>query len=256
MRLKNEENHTLHSSGCYYSSNRTVCIEKEKMKNSKKHFKNIIIGFLCCVIIISIYAICVNAHIVHSTKSRIISTDKLTSFTDADCILVLGCLVKPDGSPSNMLSDRLRRGTELYKTGAAQKILMSGDHGTKEYNEVQTMKDYAVDCGIPESDIFMDHAGFCTYDSIYRAKEVFGADKIIIVTQRYHLYRALYIAKSLGIDAVGVACDYNTYYGQTFREIREIIARNKDFIYTLFKPEPKYLGQYIPISTDGNITQD
>ena len=226
------------------------------MKNIKKLFKNIIIGFLCGILVIITYAICINAHIIHSTKDNIVYADKLSSFADADCILVLGCLVKPNGKPSDMLSDRLRCGVELYNKGAAPKILMSGDHGTEDYNEVQAMKNYATDRGIPSTDIFMDHAGFCTYDSIYRAKEIFGAKKIIIVTQRYHLYRALYIAESLGIDATGVACDYNTYSGQALREIREIIARNKDFIYTLFKPEPKHLGQYIPISTDGNITQD
>ncbi|MEE0841095.1 MAG: ElyC/SanA/YdcF family protein [Acutalibacteraceae bacterium] len=221
-----------------------------------KCLKKVIIILLCISIIIGIYDLLVNAYIVSSTKNQIISYDEYESVEDSDCIIVLGCLVKPNGKPSDMLSDRLRCGVELYDKGAASKILMSGDHGTENYNEVQAMKNYATDRGIPSTDIFMDHAGFCTYDSIYRAKEIFGAKKIIIVTQRYHLYRALYIAESLGIDATGVACDYNTYSGQALREIREIIARNKDFIYTLFKPEPKHLGQYIPISTDGNITQD
>jgi len=164
--------------------------------------------------------------------------------------------VRPSGKPSDMLADRLRRGVELYESGAAPKILMSGDHGQKEYNEVQTMKQYALDAGIESSDIFMDHAGFCTYDSIYRAKEIFGAKKIIIVSQEYHLHRALLIARKLGIEAVGVASDYHTYGGQTYRDIREIIARNKDFLYTIIKPKPKYLGEAIPISGDGNLTQD
>ncbi len=226
------------------------------MKKCNKVIRNITVGLLCCVLIIALYAICINAHIVHSVKAKIVTTEELATYSQADCILVLGCLVRPNGNPSDMLSDRIRRGVELYKSGAAKKLLMSGDHGTKEYNEVQTMKDCALKEGVPSEDIFMDHAGFCTYDSIYRAKEVFGAKKIIIVTQRYHLYRALYIAKSLGLEAVGVACDYNTYYGQTFREIREIIARNKDFLYTVFKPEPKYLGEAIPISQNGNLTQD
>jgi vancomycin permeability regulator SanA len=102
----------------------------------------------------------------------------------------------------------------------------------------------------------MDHAGFSTYESIYRAKEIFGAERVVIVTQRYHLHRALHIAEKFGIEAYGVAADLHTYYGQTSRDLREIIARNKDFLYTIIKPKPKYLGEAIPISGDGNLTQD
>lgn len=222
----------------------------------RKTVKRIIASFLCIILIIGIYALCVNAYVKKSTEDRIKTPEEALEITDADCIIVLGCLVKENGVPSDMLGDRLKRGVELYKNGAAPKILMSGDHGTKEYNEVQAMKDYAVSNGVPSEDIFMDHAGFCTYDSIYRAKEVFGAKKIVIVTQKYHLHRALLIAKSLGIEAYGVASDYHTYSGQSIREIREIIARNKDFLNTIFKPKPKYLGEAIPISGDGNLTQD
>lgn len=222
----------------------------------RKTVKRIIASFLCIILIIGIYALCVNAYVKKSTEDRIKTPEEALEITDADCIIVLGCLVKENGVPSDMLGDRLKRGVELYKNGAAPKILMSGDHGTKEYNEVQAMKDYAVSNGVTSEDIFMDHAGFCTYDSIYRAKEVFGAKKIVIVTQKYHLHRALLIAKALGIEAYGVASDYHTYGGQSIREIREIIARNKDFLNTIFKPKPKYLGEAIPISGDGNLTQD
>jgi vancomycin permeability regulator SanA len=131
---------------------------------------------------------------------------------------------------------------------------MSGDHGQKNYDEVNTMKQYAVDAGIPASDIFMDHAGFSTYESVYRAKEIFGAEKIIIVTQRYHLYRALHIANAFGLEAYGVSADLRSYRGQTYRDIREILARNKDFITAIFKPKPTYLGETIPIFGDGNLT--
>ena len=105
-------------------------------------------------------------------------------------------------------------------------------------------------------DIFMDHAGFSTYESMYRAKEVFEANKIVIVTQKYHLYRALYIAKQLGIEAYGVNSNPRKYVGATYREDREIIARDKDFIKCIFKPQPKYLGETIPVNGDGNITND
>lgn len=221
-----------------------------------KFLKKLVVFLLVFSIIVGIYALIVNAYVVSSAKKEIISPEEAADLTDVDCIIVLGCLVRPSGKPSDMLADRLRRGVELYESGAAPKILMSGDHGQKEYNEVQTMKQYALDAGIESSDIFMDHAGFCTYDSIYRAKEIFGAKKIIIVSQEYHLHRALLIARKLGVEAVGVASDYHTYGGQTYRDIREIIARNKDFLYTIIKPKPKYLGEAIPISGDGNLTQD
>ncbi len=221
-----------------------------------KFLKKLVVFLLVFSIIVGIYALIVNAYVVSSAKKEIISPEEATDLTDVDCIIVLGCLVRPNGKPSDMLADRLRRGVELYESGAAPKILMSGDHGQKEYNEVQTMKQYALDAGIESSDIFMDHAGFCTYDSIYRAKEIFGAKKIIIVSQEYHLHRALLIARKLGVEAVGVASVYHTYGGQTYRDIREIIARNKDFLYTIIKPKPKYLGEAIPISGDGNLTQD
>ena len=112
-----------------------------------------------------------------------------------------------------MLHDRLMRGVELYDVGAAPKLLMSGDHGHEEYDEVAAMKQFAIDAGIPSEDVFMDHAGFSTYESIYRAKEIYQADKILIVTQEYHLYRALYIADQLGVEAYGVSSDYHTYVG-------------------------------------------
>ena len=102
----------------------------------------------------------------------------------------------------------------------------------------------------------MDHAGFSTYESIYRAKEIFKAKKIIIVSQEYHLYRALYIANALGIEAVGVSATKRDYGGQLIRDIREVLARAKDFGKCIIKPEPTYLGEEIPVSGDGNITND
>ena len=118
------------------------------------------------------------------------------------------------------------------------------------------MKTFAVDAGIASEHVFMDHAGFSTYESMYRAKEIFQAKKIIIVTQEYHLYRAIYIAESLGLEAYGVAADYRAYTGQTKRDLREILARVKDFGTSLFQPEPTYLGEAIPIWGDGNLTND
>ena len=178
------------------------------------------------------------------------------TFPEADCIMVLGCQVKADGSLSHMLEDRLKRGVALYKAGAAPKLLMSGDHGQVTYNEVAAMKQYAIDQGVPSEDIFMDHAGFSTYESVYRARDIFQVERIIIVTQEYHLYRALHIADSLGLESWGVASDYRSYSGQSMRDIREILARVKDFGTSLFKPKPTYLGEPIPITGSGDATND
>lgn len=198
----------------------------------------------------------INAHVVHSTQAQLLTPEDAALLEDVDCIIVLGCKVKSNGEPSAMLEDRLRRGVELFDAGAAPKLLMSGDHGTMTYNEVQSMKQYAMDCNIASSDIFMDHAGFSTYESIYRALDIFQAKKVIIVSQEYHLYRALYIANALGIEAYGVHADYRNYAGQNGYNLREILARNKDFLTSIFKPEPTYRGEAIPIWGNGDLTND
>ena len=223
----------------------------------KKKILIITLIVLACFSVIGIASVFgVNAYVKHIGGKNIITPEDATELKDVDCIIVLGCQVKDNGNPSDMLADRLTRGIELYKQGAAPKIIMSGDHGQKEYDEVNTMKQVAIDADVPSNDIFMDHAGFSTYESVYRAKEIFEADKLIIVSQEYHLYRALYIAKQLGIEAYGVNSDFHTYWGQSNREVREILARCKDFVKTIFKPQPTYLGETIPVSGDGDITND
>ncbi len=198
----------------------------------------------------------VDAYVKGSTGDRILSQQQAAELAEVDCIVVLGCQVKDDGRLSHMLEDRVKRGVALYHDGAAPKLLMSGDHGREDYDEVDAMKRYAVENGVPVADVFMDHAGFSTYETVYRAKAIFGAKKVLIVTQRYHLYRALYIAKQLGLEAYGVDADYRTYSGQTARDIREVLARCKDFAMCVVKPEPTYLGQTIPISGSGELTHD
>lgn len=219
----------------------------------KKKIKRVSKFILTAFIIITAAVIALNLIIYLSTKDFIYSASDV-NFPDADCILVLGAGVREDGSPSNMLEDRIITGIELYENGKCDTLIMSGDHSSEEYDEVNCMKEYAVDNGIPSDRIFMDHAGFSTYDSLYRAKNVFGADKVIIVTQKYHLYRALYIAESLGINAIGVSADLRTYVGQSTRETREIAARVKDFIKTIVQPESIYLGETISLKDDGNVT--
>ncbi len=222
----------------------------------RKRILRLAICVLLALGILGVSAVTVINSIVKLTTKPQILTPQEAAMLDADCILVLGCYVMDNGNPSAMLHDRLQRGVELYDLGAAPKLLMSGDHGRENYDEVDAMKQFAVDAGIASEDVFMDHAGFSTYESIYRAKEIFQAKKIIIVSQQYHLYRAVYIAERFGLEAYGVNADYRTYIGQTSRDIREVLARVKDFTMCIFKPEPTFLGEAIPIFGDGNLTND
>ena len=225
------------------------------MKIKKLLFKIIIILLGLSIIGIT-FVFAINSHVKSASKNSIISPTEAANLEDVDCIIVLGCLVRDDGTLSDMLRDRLQRGIELYFNGTAKKLLMSGDHGQESYDEVNAMKQYAIKNNVPSEDVFMDHAGFSTYESIYRAKEIFKADKIVIVTQEYHLYRALYIAEKLGIEAYGVASDLHKYGGQNARDVREVLARCKDFLTSIFKPKPTYLGEEIPIDGNGNVTND
>lgn len=226
---------------------------KQKTRNI---FRPILITCIALALLCAAAVPGINAHVKYIGGQHLLTPQQAAQLDGVDCILVLGCLVKDNGSPSDMLADRLNRGIELYRQGAAPKLLMSGDHGSEDYDEVNAMKSIAMIAGIPSRDIFMDHAGFSTYESVYRAKEIFGADKIIIVTQEYHLYRALYIAQQLGIEAYGVDADLRPYWGQTRRDVREILARCKDFVLAIQKPAPTYLGEAIPISGDGDVTND
>ena len=218
--------------------------------------KKLVIGILALGILGVFLLLSINQYIKQSVKKDILTMNQAMDLKDVDCILVLGAGVREDGTPSLMLNERLELGIALYQSGASQKLLMSGDHGRKDYDEVNTMKGYALSQGITSEDVFMDHAGFSTYESIYRAKEIFQAKKIIIVSQEYHLYRALYIADKFGIEAYGVAAKGEEYQGQTYREFREILARNKDFLSVIFRPKPTYLGEAIPVSGNGDVTND
>ena len=234
----------------------------------KKLFKRK--AFIVCLCVISAalllcllgaaYVLGVDAYTVLSTRDRVLTLENAAVLEEVDCIIVLGCKVQSDGTPSHMLNDRLEVGVDVYyglaEQGNGTKLLMSGDHGTKEYNEVYAMKQFAIAEGVESSEIFMDHAGFSTYESIYRAKEIFGAERVIIVTQEYHLYRALHIADALGVEAYGVSADLRTYAGQLKFSAREILARNKDFLTAIIKPEPTYLGDLISLDGSGDVTND
>ena len=224
-----------------------------KLIKKYKWLKRGLLTILILAVVAFAAVFSINAYVISAAKGSIISEEDALALGNVDCIVVLGCYVS-NGTPSEMLNDRLLQGIALYDQKASGKLIMSGDHGRTDYDEVNVMKTFAEDRGVPSEDIFMDHAGFSTYESMYRARDIFQAKKIIIVTQKYHLYRALYIAKALGLDAYGVASDPREYSGQTYREVREILARNKDFFTSIFKPNPTFLGDAIPVNGDGNAS--
>lgn len=174
-----------------------------------------------------------NLTVVFKTDSKIFAPEDFQEDADFDCILVLGAGVR-DGKPSDMLRDRLDTAIALYFDGIAPKLLLSGDHQSEDYDEVGVMRDYAMENGVPESNILLDHLGLSTYESVIRAKQELGIDSAIIVTQKYHLPRALYIADRIGVDAVGVCADTRSYSGAFYRSVREYAARTKDFFKCIF----------------------
>lgn len=220
---------------------------------SSRGIKRILFTLGAAALLCTLFMLSVSAYICASVQDQILTLDEAAEL-DADTILVLGARVLESGEPSGILEDRLATGVAVYETGASDRLLMSGDHGQEDYDEVNAMKTYAVEAGIPSDRIFMDHAGFSTYESIYRARDIFQVKTVVIVTQRYHLYRALYIANRMGLTAYGVASDLHTYTGMPYFVARELLARVKDFFYTLSMPLPTYLGAAIPISGDGNQT--
>lgn len=162
--------------------------------------------------------------------------------------LVFGAGVRPDGRPSPMLADRLQAAIALYQQGRVSKLLMSGDNSTPEYDEVTTMKQYAVDRGVPEQDITLDYAGFSTYESCYRARVIFGVEQAVLVTQQFHLPRAVYTCRSLGINSVGLGtADWGRYRDSLLASytFRETLATLNALVQVhITRPAPTFLGAY------------
>lgn len=224
-----------------------------KKRNRVKRIMNFIL-LLIVIAVISVLAVIAR---VQGYSKYIYSMDNLPK--DCDAIIVLGAGVRPDGTPSDILVDRLQTSVEVFNEGINDKFILSGDHGRDGYNEVRAMKDYVMkNEGVNEKDVFMDHAGFSTYDTMYRAKEIFDVKKAIIVTNEYHLPRSIYVARKLGIEAYGVKSDIRQYQLMDRYTKREKLAQLKDFIYVnIIKPEPEFLGDAIPVSTsDGRVTDD
>lgn len=212
---------------------------------------------LALIVLIVAPLLCISAI---NTVVKSAATPYIVSVEDApqaEAILVLGARVYADGSVSRILNDRLEVALELKQAGKSDTFIVSGDHGQVEYDEVNTMRRFLQERSVLPQHIFMDHAGFSTYESLYRARDVFQARKILIVTQQYHLMRAVYTARQLGLDAYGVASDKQLYRGMPRYELRELLARTKDFLFVhLLKPKPTYLGEPIPVTGDGRLTAD
>lgn len=216
-----------------------------------KWFKRVVVIGLAVGVLGILAVLGINSYI--KATANVYITEEVP---EVDCILVLGAGLTEEGTPSLVLRDRLDRGIELYRQGVSERLLMSGDHGREGYDEVNAMKQYAVDAGIPADAVFMDHAGFSTYESIYRARDVFQVKSMALVTQPYHEYRAVYIAEKLGLEVYGTPSRATQYQGSWMLEVREKLARTKEFFNLMIQPEPSYLGEPISIHGSGSQTDD
>lgn len=175
---------------------------------------------------------------------------KIENLPTSSVALVFGASVFSDGRLSGVLADRVDTAVELYKARKIEKIVMTGDNGTTKYNEVIPMKNYAIKKGVDEGDIILDYAGFDTYDSCYRARDVFGLANydIVLISQNFHLNRIAYICKNLGLDVIPYSADKHLYRDIDKMVLREFFAKFKAFLeIEIFKPEPKFLGEKVKV---------
>lgn len=228
-----------------------------------KLLKNIVKFFLTLILVVVVGAACVlfvpNGFEYATSSMKMDSVKGMTQQVkngdhDFDAILVLGAAVYPDGTPSTILADRLDVAIKLYKKGVAPKIIMSGDNREANYNECYNMKTYAINKGVPSADVFCDHRGVCTYDSMYRAKHVFGVKSMCIVTQSYHMYRAIFDAAGMGIDAWGVPSDTHEYLDQDYYDKREFLARINDFKKVIMRENAEFLSEPVSLDQSGDVT--
>ncbi|MDD5639621.1 MAG: ElyC/SanA/YdcF family protein [Candidatus Pacebacteria bacterium] len=218
------------------------------VKKTKELSKKTVKFVLAIIFIILSAIILINYTIIQESKDLIYK--EISQIPNAQTALILGASVKPNKEMSDVFRDRVDSAIELYSTGKISKIIVSGDHGKKYYDEVNTAKKYLLEKGIPPENIFLDHAGFDTYDSLYRAKYIFNAKSIIIVTQNFHLPRAIFIAKKLGHNVYGFSADLHQYDDANKMFIREIFADVKAYFDVLLEEKPKLLGP--KINLDGN----
>lgn len=212
---------------------------------------------LAVLVALAIVVIAANAITVLSTRGQVHTVAQLSdelADNPADAVVVLGASVYADGRPSDILADRLEVAVDLYKAGAARAIICSGDNRSSHYDESDAMKAYCVSLGVPSQDVYVDHGGITTYDSMYRARYVFGAERIIVATQAYHLYRAMFAADALGMEAWGVPTDKGAYHNQMQYSLREVVARTKDFFAALLQLPVDTGDETVSLSESGDLT--
>ncbi len=196
-------------------------------------FKKFILPVLVLVVLGASLVLGINYYVLFSQSNNIMTVNDVTSVGDVEYIMVLGCGVR-DGEPSDMLEDRLLRALEVAEKFPDAKLIVSGNNAGPEYNEVGVMKNFCISKGFDEDKIITDDYGFSTGASVTNMKKVYGVEKAVIVTQKYHLYRALHIASQYDIEAYGVASNQRRYARQIYYSLREVLARNKDFAKYMF----------------------
>lgn len=225
------------------------------LKTIFKIFLSLVLAAVVCVVLVIAVP---NLWEVGTSSMKMLDEETAAAQADEgityDAILVLGAAVYPDGTPSTILQDRLDVAIRLYNEGVAPAIIMSGDNRDANYNECYNMKTYAINQGVPSEDVFCDHRGICTYDSMYRAKTVFGCQRLMVVTQSYHLYRAVFDANGLGMDAWGVPSDIHQYQDQDYYDKREVLARINDFKKVICKESAEYLSEPVSLDQSGDVT--
>ena len=213
---------------------------------------------LACVVLAALAVVVVaNGVTVATTRGQVHTVPQLAdelAEAPADAVVVLGASVYANGRPSDILADRLEVAVDLYKAGAARAIICSGDNRSSHYDESDAMKAYCVSLGVPSEDVYVDHAGVTTYDSMYRARYVFGAERIVVATQAYHLYRAMFSADQLGMEVWGVPTDKGAYHNQVSYSLREVMARTKDFFAALLQLPVDTGGDAVSLAESGDLT--
>jgi SanA protein len=216
---------------------------KRSRKGRAVFWSLIAVGIL--VVLAALAILVTNLIVTQSAADHIVKTPE--DAPHAQAAIVLGARVYEDGTPSPMLADRLETGIKLYKLGKVDKILLSGDHGQATYDEVNVMLKYVLARGVPDEDVFTDYAGFDTYDTMYRARDVFKVETALVVTQGFHLSRAVYTARALGLEATGVGADIQQYPNEWRFAMREWLARGKAILQLhITHPGPRFLGPAIP----------
>lgn len=201
--------------------------------------KRVLACAIAVVVVVALALACINWYPVATTRGDVYTIAQMQERDiHTDAILVLGAAVLPDGTPSDILADRLEVAVDLYEAGVAPVIIVSGDHREADYDEPAAMKAYCEELGVPSDAIYKDGGGYDTFASVWRAKNVYGAESVTITTQAYHLYRALAIAQGLGMEAYGVPSDKGQYDNQFLYSVRETVARLKDMLQTQLNIPP------------------